>query len=201
MNAAESQLNPWTSIWLSPRVTVRWLIEHRPGYLMHLLITAKMFADGIGAMMFHDTGDRLSLQAILVILGVMTPIQMIFYLYVFVWLVKWTGRMLGGRASVMELRTALAWAVPFSRYYDAGMVLPSAVTLSHDYINNCLPRARAYGLAVQSFDDDAVMNRDLAASPDRVMLADDGISRWLNELVYEQFCATVEMSADSAPTA
>lgn len=108
--AAEYALNPWSSIWLSPRATVRWLIERRPGYLIHLLITAKLFADGIGTAMLNDTGDRISLRAILLILAVIAPLQMILYLYVFAWLVKWTGRLLGGRASIMALRTALAWA-------------------------------------------------------------------------------------------
>jgi len=107
---AASQLNPWTSIWLAPRATVRWLVERRPGYLIHLLVTAKIFADGIGTAMLGDMGDRLSLQAILVVLALMAPVQMILYLYVFAWLLKWTGRLLGGRASAMELRTALAWA-------------------------------------------------------------------------------------------
>jgi hypothetical protein len=89
---------------------VRWLVEQRPGYLVHLLITAKILADGLGTFMLGNTGDRLSLQAILIMLGLMAPAQMILYLYVFTWLVKWTGALLGGHASAMDLRTALAWA-------------------------------------------------------------------------------------------
>jgi len=126
----ETPFNPWISIWLSPRATVRWLIEHRPGYLVHLLIAAKIFVDGIGTAMFREMGDRLSLQAILLILGVTTPVQMILYLYVFVWFVKWAGRLLGGRATASELRTALAWAsVPL--LVSALLTVPELALFGH----------------------------------------------------------------------
>lgn len=101
----------------------------------------------------------------------------------------------GVLAVTRHWRTALAWAVPFSRYFSAGMVLPSSIALSHDYVNNCLPRARAYGLSVLSVDEDGMVERDLAGSQDRVVLADDAISRWLNELVYERLLATAEVPA------
>lgn len=108
----------------------------------------------------------------------------------------------GVLAVTRHWRTALAWAVPFSRYHAAAMVLPSSVTMTHDYINNCLPRARAYGLAVLSANDDETVERDLPGAADRVILAADAISRWINELVYEQLLATIETpAADEAPAA
>lgn len=102
---------------------------------------------------------------------------------------------LGVLAVARHWRTTLAWAVPFSRYHNAAMVLPGSIAMSHDYVNNCLPRARAYGLGILTVDDAAVVRPDLAASPERTILADDEISRWINELVYERLIALDEAPA------
>lgn len=92
-------------------------------------------------------------------------------------------------------RTALAWAVPFTRYFPAAMVLPSTALMTHDYVNNCLPRARAYGIAVLSADEAATVGRDLRGCPDRVMQAADANSRWINEVAYDQLLTTPDVSA------
>lgn len=102
---------------------------------------------------------------------------------------------LGVIAIARHWRTGLAWAVPFARYFDAAMVLPDTAMLTHDYVNNCLPRARAYGLDVLSVGDDNIVQRDLPGRPERMMLADDALSRWLNEIAYEQLLAVDEVPA------
>lgn len=102
---------------------------------------------------------------------------------------------LGAVAVVRHWRTGLAWAVPFARYFNAAMVLPSAAMMTHDYVNNCLPRARAYGLAVLSADEAGAVQPDLAGSPDRVIMADDANTRWINEVAYQQLLATAEIAA------
>lgn len=92
-------------------------------------------------------------------------------------------------------RTSLAWAVPFTRYFPAAMVLPSSATLTLDYVNNCLPRARAYGIAVLSADENAAVARDLPGCPERVMPAADANSRWINEVAYDQLLTTGDVNA------
>lgn len=107
----------------------------------------------------------------------------------------------GVLAVARHWRTGLAWAVPFSRYYEAGMVLPSSVAQSHDYVNNCLPRARAYGLSLLTVNDTeeesaayGLVERDVPGTADRIMLGVDPLSRWINELAYEQLLATAEVA-------
>jgi hypothetical protein len=97
-------------MWFSPRSTVRWLIAYRPGYLVHLLVAAAFFSDVISSAELNEWGDRQSLRLIVTIAAGMALLNMTLYLYVFVWIVKCTGRLLGGRATVTALRTALAWA-------------------------------------------------------------------------------------------
>jgi hypothetical protein len=98
-------------------------------------------------------------------------------------------RIVGVLAVVRHWRTGMAATVPFARYGEAAMVLPASATLSHGYVDNCLPRARVYGVGVVTADDDAVTGLDLASRTERVTLAGDAVSRWVNEVVYEQLVA------------
>ncbi|ADJ41904.1 hypothetical protein AMES_0077 [Amycolatopsis mediterranei S699] len=101
----------------------------------------------------------------------------------------------GVLAVARHWRTAMASAVPFARYGEAAMVLPSPVVLTEDYVGNCLPRARAYGLAIVTADPNAVVDLDLEGRTERVVLAEDPVSRLVNELVYDHLLRTAEVPA------
>ena len=101
----------------------------------------------------------------------------------------------GVLAVARHWRTAMASAVPFARYGEAAMVLPSPAVLTEDYVGNCLPRARAYGLAVVTADPNAVVDLDLEGRTERVVLAEDPVSRLVNELVYDHLLRTAEVPA------
>ncbi|WP_026360507.1 hypothetical protein [Amycolatopsis nigrescens] len=90
-------------------------------------------------------------------------------------------------------RTAMASAVPFARYGEAAMVLPASTVLTQDYVDNCLPRARTYGMAVVTADEDANVEPDLNGRTERLLLDEDAVSRWVNEMVYEQLLASYDL--------
>jgi len=81
--------------------------------------------------------------------------------------------------------------VPFLRYGDAAIVLPTSVVLTHDYVVNALPRARAYGVAVVRTEPDASVDLDLPGRAERAPADVDGIHRWISELAYDKILATV----------
>ncbi|MFC4005174.1 hypothetical protein ACFS2C_26790 [Prauserella oleivorans] len=95
----------------------------------------------------------------------------------------------GVLAVARHWRTGLAATVPFARYGDAAVVLPRSATLSHDYVDNGLPRTRAYGIAVVAADEHANVELDVEGHHERLLLGDDAVSRWVNEVVYEQLLA------------
>jgi hypothetical protein len=99
-------------------------------------------------------------------------------------------RVVGAIAVARHWRTGLANAVPFLRYGDAAMVLPTSVVLTNDYVMNCLPRARAYGVAVVSTEPDAEVDLDLPGRAERAHAGVDGVHRWLTELAYDKILAT-----------
>jgi hypothetical protein len=102
---------------------------------------------------------------------------------------------IGVLAVARHWRTAMASAVPFARYGEAALVLPSPAVLTEDYVGNCLPRARAYGLAIVSADPNSVVDLDLEGRTERVVLAEDPVSRLVNEIVYDHLLRTAEAPA------
>ncbi|ANN21408.1 hypothetical protein [Amycolatopsis orientalis] len=103
---------------------------------------------------------------------------------------------IGVLAVARHWRTAMASAVPFARYGEAAMVLPSPAVLTEDYVGNCLPRARAYGLAIATADPNGVTDLDLEGHNERMILDEDPVSRLVNEIVYDQLLRGTELPAE-----
>ncbi|GLZ32655.1 hypothetical protein Lesp02_48430 [Lentzea sp. NBRC 105346] len=99
-------------------------------------------------------------------------------------------KIVGVMAVARHWRTALASAVPFARYGNAAVVLPQSVAFSHDYLANCLPRVRRYGVSVLLADEEKDLTVDVTGRQENVPVEDTAITRWVNELVYEQVLAT-----------
>jgi hypothetical protein len=95
-------------------------------------------------------------------------------------------RIIGVISVQRHWRTGLACTVPFLRYCDAAVVLPTPAVITDDYVDNGLPRARAYGVAVLSAEQEAAVAVDLAGRGDRMFAGFDANYRWLGELAYEQ---------------
>lgn len=103
---------------------------------------------------------------------------------------------LGVLAVARHWRTAMASAVPFARYGEAAMVLPSPAVLTEDYVGNCLPRARAYGLGIVTADPNGMIDLDLEGHNERMILDEDPVSRLVNEFVYDQLLRGTEAPAE-----
>ncbi|MEY7974092.1 hypothetical protein AB8O38_19020 [Saccharomonospora xinjiangensis] len=95
----------------------------------------------------------------------------------------------GVLAVARHWRTGMAATVPFARYGEAAMVLPTSATVSHDYVDNCLPRARMYGLGIVAADENAKVDLDLNCADERLELGDDEVWRWVHEVAYERLLA------------
>lgn len=102
---------------------------------------------------------------------------------------------IGVLAVARHWRTAMASAVPFARYGEAAMVLPSPAVLTEDYVGNCLPRARAYGLGIVTADPNSMIDLDLDGHNERMILDEDPVSRLVNEIVYDQLLRGTEVPA------
>lgn len=108
-------LNPWKSLWLKPKQTIRQIVNANP----KLHVIPIMFVTGIGYALADLESNSLrtnpilsEIPSILLILGllILGGISSIIFLYINAWLLKWTGNWLNGRASRQELRSAMAWS-------------------------------------------------------------------------------------------
>lgn len=66
--------------------------------------------DVLGVAVWRNWGDKYELSTIFLIAFGFAPIRMVFYLYVYPPLISVTGRLLGGRGRVADIRIATAWS-------------------------------------------------------------------------------------------
>lgn len=99
-------------------------------------------------------------------------------------------RLTGVLAPARHWRSALTAAVPFARFANTAIVVPKSVTDIKDFASTCLIRARQFGIAVLSMDGDEV-RLELAGRcfDDAPPVEHTAVSRWVNEVVYEQLLA------------
>jgi hypothetical protein len=103
-------LNPWVSIWTKPRATIQQIVDDNPKYCVLLLAVVGTIPKILSAASREGYGNEMSLGGIFLLATILGSAGGIFGLYVAGWLLRWTGRWIGGQASSQHIRTAFAWA-------------------------------------------------------------------------------------------
>ena len=102
--------NPFISIWTSPRDTIRRIVEHDPEHKVLLITCLAGIANLLGEYSSKSMGDRYEVTTLLILSVILGPIFGVIGLYVGAWLIRLTGKWVGGKASLEHLRTSIAWA-------------------------------------------------------------------------------------------
>lgn len=104
-------MNPWTSIWLHPRQTIRQIVDSDPKRLVLLLAMSGGLADLlIGAVDAAMAREVFPLKAILIFCLIAGPLMGLMGLYVMGWLYRWVGSWMGGKANTVQIRAAIGWS-------------------------------------------------------------------------------------------
>ncbi len=103
-------LTPWTSIWTRPRETIREIVFSNPTRSVLLLTALAGFSTALDNASIASMGDRLDLVMIFGIVAIVGPIGGIIGLYIGAALLRWMGMWIGGAASSMDIRAAMAWS-------------------------------------------------------------------------------------------
>lgn len=147
MEGSSSVVKPWRSIWLSPRNTVRHLVQTDPDHLILVLAALAGVAQVLDRASGRSMGDTVSFPMILGFAVLLGPIFGVLTLYISSALIAWTGRWIGGSAPSRHIRTAMAWAgVPVV----AALVLwvIAIAVLGDEMFTTAMPRVEAnLGLA------------------------------------------------------
>ncbi|HRT05069.1 MAG TPA: YIP1 family protein [Kiritimatiellia bacterium] len=103
-------LNPWFSMWLHPRRTIRQIVATNPDRLVLLLAALGGIVQGFVNAESKSSGDKMSLATVLLISLIVGPLMGVFGLWLSGLLLRWTGGWIGGQADSRRIRSALAWS-------------------------------------------------------------------------------------------
>jgi hypothetical protein len=128
MIQSENQINrPWVSIWTKPKTTIRGIIEADPQRHLILLAGISGLLSLLNSAFNRKLGDQLSFLTILALVVIAGPIAGVIGLYLGGAILRWSGGLLGGKASQLEVRAAIAWSrVP---QIAAGILLVGGVVI------------------------------------------------------------------------
>ena len=104
-------LNPWISMWTKPRATIRQIVAADPRRLVLALAAVAGISEGFDiASNAREFLDVTILPAVLSFAAVSGAILGICGLYICAAVVRWTGIWIGGQASSLHIRAAIAWS-------------------------------------------------------------------------------------------
>lgn len=103
-------MNPWFSIWIRPRATIRHVVAHDPERLVWVLAMLAGIGRALDRADMRNAGDQLQWPFIALGALMVGPLLGVAGLYLGGALVRWTGRWLGGQGSAVAIRAAIAWA-------------------------------------------------------------------------------------------
>ena len=138
-------LNPWFSMWLHPRRTIRQIVETNPDRLVLLLAAVGGIAEALTNASGDSKSDGMSLASILLMSLIVGPLMGILGLWLGGILLRWTGRWLGGQADTRRIRTALAWTnVPL--VWSVLLWVPALLLFGAELFTKATPRIDASAL-------------------------------------------------------
>ena len=103
-------INPWLSIWIRPRRTIRTLLETEPERAVLLLAAVGGVAESLNRASSSGLGDRIPYDVVLALAVAIGPLAGILTLFLGGYILSWTGHWIGGQGTAEDVRTALAWA-------------------------------------------------------------------------------------------
>jgi len=104
------KLNPWLRILSQPRPTIRHIIENNPEKYIYLIAALQGIQHAFDQARERNMADQFSAPMLLVFLFIFGPFFGWLGLIPGSYLLKFTGKFLGGKARLIEIRSAMAWA-------------------------------------------------------------------------------------------
>jgi hypothetical protein len=102
-------LSPWTSIWLRPRATIQHIVDTELEKRVLALAALSGIVQTLDNASGRNLGDTLPFPVVLGLILVLGPFVGLISVYLWAWLLRSTGRWLGGQGTLAQLRTAIAW--------------------------------------------------------------------------------------------
>ncbi len=101
---------PWLTIWIAPRSTMREILDRDPKHLFLTLCMLGGFEKLIWASFNTHFGDLSTVAFIFVNAAIFGPPLAIARVFLQSAFLTWTGRLIGGKGSHAEVRSAIVWS-------------------------------------------------------------------------------------------
>lgn len=138
-------LNPFITVWTSPRDTVRRIVADNPELHVILLACLAGVGETLDRASMRNAGDKMPIAVIIGIACVLGPLGGLLSLWISSHLLRWTGRWIGGTANREHLKTAIAWAtVP--AVFALPLWIPELLLFGSDLFTEETPRLDAQPL-------------------------------------------------------
>jgi hypothetical protein len=102
--------NPWFSMWFYPKTTIRKIVHINPKYGVIYLSALYMLQNFFFFLNFWSLGLETHVFSLLIPVLLLAPIVGFAWMFFYGWILKLTGRLLGGTAPASHIRAALAWS-------------------------------------------------------------------------------------------
>jgi hypothetical protein len=102
--------NPWFSMWMKPRATIRQIVDRDPEHMVLLLAAIYGISKVLDRAVAKNLGDKISWPFIFIIAIIAGPFSGVISLYLGGLLIRWTGSWIGGEGTAENIRAAIAWA-------------------------------------------------------------------------------------------
>ena len=142
MNNEARILNPWLTMWTQPRATIQQIVDEDPKRFVLALAALGGFFEVLDRASARSMGDEFELPLILLIALILGPLGGFLTLYVGGALIGWTGRWIGGEASNLQIRAAIAWSsVPI--LWLSLLWIPELILFGEEMFTTEMPRIEA----------------------------------------------------------
>lgn len=142
MNNEARILNPWLTMWTQPRATIQQIVDSDPKRFVLVLAALGGFFEALDRASARSMGDELELPLIFLIALIAGPLGGFLTLYVGGALIGWTGRWIGGQASYIQIRAAIAWSsVPI--LWLSLLWIPELILFGEEMFTTEMPRTAA----------------------------------------------------------
>ena len=103
-------MNPWFTIWVAPRATMRQILDSDPRRMVHLLAAAGGAVQGLEGHLPEALTELVPLSFLVTFKVAFGALFGVVALYIFSFLVRLTGGWIDGKGDFTAVRAALAWA-------------------------------------------------------------------------------------------
>jgi len=102
--------NPWLSVWVRPRETIRSIVAQNPNRSLWILAFIYGFTSLLNCFQSYPIASHFGMLPVMLISIILAPFWGYAFFSLWSWVVVWVGKLLKGQAHFTNARAAYAWS-------------------------------------------------------------------------------------------